>query len=155
MIVTTAENGSALNDMSIRKKKPKVYYGHRYYRFNQAKVNGLWYVLLRRCQKKGWKGTVNGTRGGARTYAMQAYLFMLFKTGRGAPAFAPNGPSRHLRRNIGRGKRWKQAVDVSDPQGLIKAAARLNPPVRLHTPYPHEPWHVEAVEPFSFSSVKR
>lgn len=129
------------------------YYGHRYYRFDEAKINGLWYVLLKKARRKGWDGHINGPRGGARTYAQQASLWAAYLAGRGNPAFPPWGPSRHLRRNISTGKRWKLAVDVSDPQGLIRAAAKLG--VRLHTPYPHEPWHVEAVEPFSFPNVRR
>lgn len=134
--------------------KTKTYSGHRYYRFdNGAKVNGLWYVLLKRARRHGWNGKLTGPRSGARTYAMQLSLWLLYKAGRGAPAFPPNGPSRHLRRNIGRGKRWKQAVDVSDAPGLIKAAAELG--VKLHRPYPHEPWHVEAVKPFHLRGVKR
>lgn len=123
----------------------------RYYRFDGAKVNGLWYLLLKNARKNGWDGRLNGPRSGARTRIIQAALYALYLAGRGAPAFHPNGPSRHLRKNIGKGKRWRQAVDVSDADGLIAAAAKDG--VKLHRPYPHEPWHVEAVEPFHRKDV--
>lgn len=122
------------------------------YRFDQAVVTGEWLALLLWARRHGgWKGGVNGKRGGLRTYAQQASLFALFKSGLGAPAFPPNGPSRHLIRNV-RDHGWKQAVDVSDPEGLIRAAAKRG--VVLHRPYQGEPWHVEAKKPFAAGVFK-
>lgn len=115
------------------------------YRFDQARVTFAWLWLLTECRRRGWKGGINGQRGGLRTYAMQAALYALFLSGRGAPAFPPNGPSRHLIRNVGVDG-WKQAVDGSEIDELIRIAGELG--VRLHRPYAHEPWHVEALEPF-------
>ena len=70
----------------------------------------------------------------------------MFRAGVGAPAFPPNGPSRHLIRNVKKKGGWYQAVDVSNPEELIAIAGRMG--VKLHRPYPHEPWHVEAAKPF-------
>ena len=116
------------------------------YKFGEATVPRSWLWLLRKARHRGWNGWVNGPRGGLRTYAQQASLYALYKAGRGAPAFPPWGPSRHLVRNVKKKGGWYAAMDVSDPEGLIDAAAKLG--VRLHRPYPHEPWHVEAVKPF-------
>lgn len=117
------------------------------YSFGQAKVNRSWYWLLMGARRRGWVGSINGPRGGLRTYLQQAQLYALYRSGRGAPAFPPNGPSRHLIRNVKKMGQWSAAVDVSDPVGLINAAAKMG--VRLHRPYPHEPWHIEAAKPFS------
>lgn len=116
------------------------------YSFGEAKVSRSWLWLLTEARKAGWRGWVNGPRGGLRTYLQQAQLFALYRSGKGAPAFPPNGPSRHLIRNVKKKGGWYQAVDVSDPQGLIAAAKKKG--VELHRPYPHEPWHIEAKKPF-------
>jgi hypothetical protein len=71
----------------------------------------------------------------------------MFRAGVGNPAFPPNGPSRHLIRNMKARGHWSMAVDVSEPQQLIRIASKLG--VALHTPYPNEPWHVEAKRPFT------
>ncbi|HXH97814.1 MAG TPA: peptidoglycan-binding domain-containing protein [Gaiellaceae bacterium] len=126
--------------------------GADYKRFDQASVAEPWHELLFNCRGAGWGGGVNGRRGGARTYAMQLALWQLWRQGRGAPAFAPNGPSRHLRRNIDRLGGWAQAVDVTRPEDLIRLARGFG--ADLHQPYPTEPWHVEARRPFSFGIPK-
>lgn len=129
----------------VEDRKKRRLRGGRY-RFDQAVVSGEWLALLLWARREGgWNGGVNGKRGGLRTYAQQASLFALFKAGLGSPAFPPSGPSRHLIRNV-RGRGWKQAVDVTDPEGLIGAAAKRG--VVLHRPYSGEPWHIEATKPF-------
>jgi hypothetical protein len=111
----------------------------------------MW-ALLMRCRKLGWNGSLDGLRAGARTYAMQEALWLLFRSGKGAPAFNPNLPDpqhkrRHMRKTIAALSGWSNAVDVSDPLGLIAAARRLG--VVMHRPYnPPETWHVEVLRPF-------
>jgi len=114
-----------------------------YVRWGPAKVTREFAWVLDSARRRGWQGSLNGPRAGARTYAMQAALYALYRAGRGAPAFPPNGPSRHLRGNLTQGRGWMQAVDVSDPQGLLRHA-----PVVLRVPFPYEPWHVEAAGHF-------
>jgi hypothetical protein len=116
------------------------------YKFGQASVNRTWYWLLHGARRRGWQGYINGPRGGLRTYLQQAQLYALYRSGRGAPAFPPNGPSRHLIRNVKKKGQWSMAVDVTGAEQLIRIAENMG--VRLHRPYPHEPWHVEAVKPF-------
>jgi hypothetical protein len=116
------------------------------YKFGQASVNRTWYWLLHGARKRGWQGYVNGPRGGLRTYLQQAQLYALYRAGRGAPAFPPNGPSRHLIRNVKKKGQWSMAVDVTGAEQLIRLAENMG--VQLHRPYPHEPWHVEASKPF-------
>jgi len=130
--------------------------GVAYKRFDDSTVAELWFELLTACRHAGWRGGVNGRRGGSRTYAMQFALYQLWRSGRGAPAFAPNGPSRHMRRNIGRIGPWAQAVDVTFPEDLIRIARTFG--VELHQPYlPREPWHVEARQVFAlaFAQTRR
>jgi hypothetical protein len=123
-----------------------------YKNYGQATVSAEMFVLLHRCTRLGWKGSVDGVRGGSRTYLMQKALWLLYQSGRGAPAFNPDATDphhlhRHMRSNIAVLGGWSNAVDVSDPVGLIRAAARLG--ITLHRPYnPPETWHVEAVKPF-------
>jgi hypothetical protein len=120
--------------------------------FGRATVSAEMWVLLNQCRRLGWKGTTNGLRAGARSYAMQKALWLLYRSGKGAPAFNPDLPDpkhkrRHMRANVEALGGWSNAVDVSDAPGLIKAAARLG--VTLHRPYnPPEHWHVEALHPF-------
>lgn len=120
--------------------------------YGQATVSVEMWALLTRCRRLGWKGSVDGLRGGSRSYLMQKALWLLYQSGRGAPAFNPDAPDpqhlhRHMRSNIAALGGWSNAVDVSDPEGLIRAAAKLG--VTLHRPYlPRETWHVEAVHPF-------
>ena len=122
-------------------------YRHRRHGFDSAQVTFEWLWLLTEARKHGWKGTLGGPATGLRTYEQQKRLFSLFMTGRGAPAFSPDGPSRHMIRNVKRRGGWSQAVDATDPVGLIAAASKLG--VRLHRPYlPREPWHVEAATKF-------
>lgn len=116
-------------------------------RFDNARVNPAWLWLLLEARRRGWTGNVKGSISGLRTYDEQAYLHRLFVDGEGAPAFNPDGPSRHLIRNVGQLGEWAQAVDVTRPQGLVRAAAQVG--VQLHVPYAHEPWHVEARLPFA------
>ena len=118
----------------------------RRHRFDHATVTWDWLWVLTECRRRGWRGGVNGRRGGLRTFAMQASLYALFLAGKGAPAFHPRGPSRHLIRNVKKRGGWSQAVDCTDPEGLIRQARELG--VTLHRPYPHEPWHVEAKRRF-------
>ena len=117
------------------------------FRFDQAVVTDCWLWLLLTARGKGWKGGINGPRGGLRSYAQQAALYAMFRAGIGNPAFPPSGPSRHLIRNMKARGHWSMAVDVSEPQQLIRIASKLG--VALHTPYPNEPWHVEAKRPFT------
>jgi hypothetical protein len=125
-----------------------------YRKFDAATVSGQWFDLLTACRKHGWRGSLTGPRSGSRTYFMQKGLWLLYLAGKGAAAFNPDAPDpahkrRHMRSNIKTLGPWSQAVDVSDPEGLIAAAAKLG--VALHRPYnPPESWHVEAVKPFKF-----
>lgn len=122
-------------------------YRRQRHHFGSGTVNFTWLWLLESARRHGWKGALNGPSTGLRTYNQQAKLYNLFITGKGAPAFPPNGPSRHLEKNVKRLGQWSQAVDVSDPEGLIRAARKFG--VRLHRPYlPQEPWHVEAAHKF-------
>jgi hypothetical protein len=124
----------------------------RYRKFDQATVTDLWWLLLTRARRLGWKGKLTGPRSGSRTYLVQKALWLLFLSGRGAPAFNPDAPDpqhkrRHMRATIRLLGAWAQAVDVTDPEGLIRAAKRQR--VALHRPYnPPEFWHVQAVKVF-------
>jgi hypothetical protein len=118
----------------------------RRYRFDLGRVTRPWLWLLRSARKAGWKGRLAGSMTGLRTYNQQAYLWNLYQSGRGAPAFPPWGPSRHLIRNVQRLGRWAQAVDTQDVSRLVRIARRKG--VRLRVPYSNEPWHVEAVRRF-------
>lgn len=131
-------------------KKPKSL--TKAYKFGPGKVRGSWWLLLTRARKHGWKGNLTGPRSGGRTYVMQAGLYALYRAGIGAPAFPPGGPSRHMLRNIRGRKHWKQAVDVSDPQGLIRAAKKAG--VELHQPYASESWHIESKRRFNARKLK-
>lgn len=121
--------------------------GFARYRFDAGMVSRSWHWLLRSARNRGWRGTLYGPRTGLRTYAQQAALWNAYQSGRGAPAFPPWGPSRHLIRNVGRVGRWYQAVDTNDVGTLIRVARGLG--VSLHVPYAGEPWHVEARRRFS------
>lgn len=119
----------------------------RYHQFDNAKVTYEWLWLLTKARQNGWKGSLTGPATGLRTYQQQARLYNLFIRGQGAPAFPPNGPSRHMIFNVKVRGRWAQAVDATDAEGLIAAARKVG--VTLHRPYlPREPWHVEAVRKF-------
>jgi cell wall-associated NlpC family hydrolase len=113
---------------------------------DRSTVSEPWFELLTRARRRGWAGSVNGTRGGSRTYAMQLALWTLWRAGRGAAAFHPSGPSRHMRRNIDKLGAWAQAVDVKYPEQLVSVGRKLG--VELQRPYPKEPWHVEARRAF-------
>lgn len=116
---------------------------HGWWRYNHNRLSSAWLVLLDKARDMGWKGSLSS---GIRTRAEQAHLHHLFLIGEGAPAFKPDGPSRHLERNVLDNGGWYQAVDVKKPEQLIKLAARLG--VTLHQPYWDEPWHLEATQPF-------
>lgn len=116
------------------------------YRFDDAQVSRDWLWLLCTARAHGWSGRLNGPATGLRTRAQQQRLYRLFLAGRGEPAFAPDGPSRHMISNT-RGSGWFHAVDATRPQALIWHAGRLG--VRLFRPHlPRETWHLEAVRPF-------
>lgn len=129
-----------------------------YKRFGRAAVSAEMWALLTRCRALGWKGNTNGVRAGARTYAMQKALWLLYRAGRGAPAFNPDLPDtqykrRHMRKTIEALGGWSNAVDVSDAPGLIAAAARIG--VALHRPYnPPEDWHIEAIRRFTVGGIE-
>lgn len=121
-------------------------------RFDSARVSYAWASLLAAARYRGmWDGKVNGPLSGVRTYAEQAKLWHEFLAGRGAPAFAPDGPSRHMKANYAPLGPWAHAVDVSRPRQLIAAAKRLG--VNLWQPYAGEPWHVEAAEHFGSADL--
>lgn len=128
----------------------------QYRKFDAATVTGLWWLLLTRARKLGWKGKLTGPRAGARTYAMQKALWLAYQFGLGAPAFNPDAPDplhkrRHMRSTIKLLGAWSQAADVSDPVGLIAAARRQG--VILERPYPAEPWHTQAAKAFRLVNV--
>jgi hypothetical protein len=106
-----------------------------------------WKELLHRARQAGWRGSANGSRSGIRSHGQQKRFYSLWREGKGAPAFPPSGPSRHLRRNIRYWGQWSQAVDISRPKELIRVARKLG--VQLHAPYDPEPWHIEARYAFS------
>ncbi len=119
----------------------------RLYRFDGALVSRPWLWLLSQARASGWPGHVKGPASGLRTYAQQDALFHLYLAGKGAPAFDPDGPSRHMITNLGPGRWWMQAADITAPERFIAAAARLH--VAIVRPYlPREPWHVEAARAF-------
>lgn len=114
----------------------------------KAPTTRSWHLLLRRAKQEGWKGHLNGPISSVRTRSDQKYLYEAFLAGWGAPAFHPDGPSRHLARNIRWRGQWAQAVDVSRAEELI-VVAREKLGVFLHQPYSDEPWHIEARSPFT------
>jgi len=116
---------------------------HGWWRLDHRRTSSAWLVLMYKARRMGWKGYVSS---GIRTRAEQAHLHHLFMIGEGAPAFKPDGPSRHLERNVLNNGGWYQAVDVTKPEQLIKLADKLG--VTLHQPYGDEPWHIEATQPF-------
>ena len=127
--------------------------GHRY-QFDEAVVRGSWSMLLTACRMTGkWNGELWGRLTGLRRYMQQLKLWLLYKAGRGAPAFPPWGPGRHLVKNCRGENHWRMACDPSDAKGLIRAAAELG--VKLHTPYSYESWHVEAVKKFDGRAALR
>lgn len=128
-----------------------------YRKFGAGTVSAEMWVLLTKCRAYGWRGSLTGLRSGSRTYAMQKALWVLYRSGLGAPAFNPDAADpqrkhRHMRSNIAALGGWSNAVDVSDPLGLIAAARKLG--VALHRPYnPPESWHVEAVRRFTVGGL--
>lgn len=149
--VTTDEDlvGGQVEDVEASEGGVQTVSGRAFarYRFDAGVVSRSWHWLLRSARNRGWRGTLYGPRTGLRTYAQQAALWNAYQSGRGAPAFPPWGPSRHLIRNVGRVGRWYQAVDTNDVGTLIRIARGLG--VSLHVPYAGEPWHVEARRRFS------
>ena len=117
-------------------------------------VTSDWLWLLSEARKMGWNGSLKGPVSGMRTYEMQKKLYDCYrdkKNCNGAPAFDPNGPNRsnamHLLNNVYREGEWRQAVDVHEPNQLIKIAGQLG--VDLYQPYiDRETWHLEAKNPF-------
>lgn len=116
-------------------------------RFDDARMTALWAELLLRARARGWSGSVNGPVSGLRTRREQTRLWRCFQRGACPPAFSPSGPSRHLITNERVSGAWSQAADVSHPLELIRIAARIG--ASLHQPYPSEPWHIEALYPFT------
>lgn len=112
----------------------------------RAPLTRPWAELLHQAHMRGWKGSLNGSISGLRTYRDQLRLYRDFLRGEGAPAFHPDGPSRHVITNVRRQGQWYQAVDVSRPRELIRAAKKSG--VDLYQPYADEPWHIEAQTPF-------
>lgn len=117
---------------------------------NGERLSSPWMSLLVQAKEKGWRGKLNS---GIRTREEQAHLYSLFVRGLGAPAFKPDGPSRHLERNVARRGGWYQAIDVTHPEQLIQIAKELG--VHLHRPYLDEPWHIESAGFFSWKDVGR
>jgi hypothetical protein len=111
-----------------------------------ARVTEPWLWLLSEARENGWRGMLKGSISGLRSHDEQEHLYHLYLEGKGAPAFAPDGPSRHLEGNVSYLGDWAQAVDVTHARELIYVAGQLG--VALHRPYPHEPWHVESKGPF-------
>jgi hypothetical protein len=97
-------------------------------RFDGAAVTPLFRVLLTKCRAMGWRGRITGSRGGLRLRDREP-------------------GSRHARSIVKKLGQWSQAVDVTDPEGLIRAAASLDVTLR-QTHLPSEPSHVEAAGPF-------
>lgn len=117
--------------------------------WNHERLSSPWMMLLSKAHQMGWRGELNS---GIRTYGEQAHLYSLFVRGLGAPAFKPNGPSRHLEGNVKNHGGWYQAVDVTYPLTLMKLARRIGVP--LHQPYVDEPWHLESAHPFSAQDIQ-
>lgn len=114
-----------------------------------GKLTRSWAALIFAAQMNGWSGSLNGPISGVRTYGEQKDLHKKFVLGLGPPAFHPDGPSKHILKNINREGQWSQAVDVSRPGELIRVARTLG--VDLYRPYDDEPWHIEAKRPFALS----
>lgn len=112
-----------------------------------------WTELLLRARKNGWQGKTNGTLSGLRTGKGQKRLWKCFRAGRCPPAFHPQGPSRHIVRNVRRWGQWSQAVDVSRPGQLVSVARELGVPLRQ--PYLDEPWHVEALAVWTLPDIEK
>jgi hypothetical protein len=108
-----------------------------------------WSALIFAAQMSGWQGSLNGDISGVRTYKEQKELHRDFLRGVSPAAFHPDGPSRHILKNINKKGQWSQAVDVSRPRELIRVAADFG--VELYQPYKDEPWHIEARKPFKLS----
>lgn len=118
----------------------------RFYLFDRKRVSPEWFWFLSLARSSGWKGHL---RSGVRTYSEQSRLYDKFVAGTGAPAFPPDGPSRHMRENTRAS--WQHAVDVSHSGSLLRLARSSR--VRLKRPYPSEPWHLEAGRDFGPDKV--
>lgn len=116
------------------------------YLFDRKRVSPEWFWFLSLARSSGWRGHL---RSGVRTYSEQSRLYDKFRAGTGAPAFPPDGPSRHMREN--NRKPWQHAVDVSYSSDLLRVARASR--VHLKRPYASEPWHLEAARDFGPSEV--
>lgn len=116
-----------------------------YHRFDAGKVTQPWLWLLSAAREDGWTGTL-AFAAGLRTAFHQLWIYGRFRAHRGAPAFLPWEPSRHLVANVRRLGDWSLAIDTQDVDTLIDFAARRG--IELHRPHDFEPWHVQAVRPF-------
>lgn len=140
--MATARTPKKLKDVELQKL----------YRFGPGRVRGSLYILLTLAKRDGWNGSLNGSMSGARAGWQQRFLWLKSKVG-GAPAHPPGGPSRHETKNTQGKNHWRQAIDASDVDTLIRKARDMG--VRLHRPYGNEPWHVEAARRFSARDLLR
>ena len=112
------------------------------YEFDGYKVPAEWLSLLQAARQSGWKGSLHS---GIRSWAQQNRLYNKFLAGKGPAAFAPDGPSMHMLKNL-HGHKWAAAVDVGHAGWLVRWAADRN--IVLRQPYDNEPWHLEAAKAF-------
>jgi hypothetical protein len=112
------------------------------YEFDGHKVPAEWLSLLQAARQSGWKGSLHS---GIRSWAQQNRLYNKFLAGKGPAAFAPDGPSMHMLKNL-HGHKWAAAVDVGHAGWLVRWAADRK--IVLHQPYNNEPWHLEAAKAF-------
>lgn len=114
---------------------------HGLYSFDGKAVSQEWRWLLTLSRQAGWRGKLNS---GVRSWKQQNRLHQKFVAGEGPPAFPADGPSKHMQRNAPEG--WQHAVDVTNSKRLMQIASDSG--VELTRPYPSEPWHLEAKQPF-------
>lgn len=111
------------------------------YAFDGKRVSSKWFWLLSSMRQAGWRGRLHS---GVRSYEEQRRLHEKFLAGLGAPAFDPDGPSRHLLRNAR--LPFQHAVDISASTQFMRLARRAG--IYLSRPYADEPWHLEAGSDF-------
>lgn len=129
--MATAKTPDKLKDVGLTKL----------YRFDKARVRGSMFIILTLARRDGVDFALDGRRKGARTHEMQAFLYRLFRLGRGAAAYKPGGPGRHETKNISSNNHWKQAIDPRGAENLIAWGKKKGVP--FHRPYDDEPWHLE------------
>jgi hypothetical protein len=104
-----------------------------YPKFDGKAVTRTFSRLLWDCRHHGWSGKLNS---GKRSRAMQLRLYLGWL--HRLPGFNPANPpdkSAHCRNG------WHSAVDITEPDELMRVAQKRGWPVRR--PYPGEPWHIE------------